>query len=188
MKHQNPTSCQNSWSINFRKAWPTAASPSSTGPSQVLKLLKARIERGDKIKDETTGVIYDLYTFRQFVETNFSTYITGQVFNTSIRSQKIYFTLEACPGGYNLLMADSGNEKTYRWISSLSKRFSLVEMIATGIVYVKDNRTDTYQPFISENGKYCKYNKDLGKLTELWSKRGIRNRRFPVFLIHPAQR
>ena len=91
----------------------------------------------------------------------------GQVFNTSIRSQKIYFTLEACPGGYNLLMADSGNEKTYRWISSLSKRFSLVEMIATGIVYVKDNRTDTYQPFISENGKYCKYNKDLGKLTEL---------------------
>ena len=89
---------------------------------EVLKLLKARIERGDKIKDETTGVIYDLYTFRQFVETNFSTYITGQVFNTSIRSQKIYFTLEACPGGYNLLMADSGNEKTYRWISSLSKR------------------------------------------------------------------
>ena len=112
---------------------------------EVLKLLKARIERGDKIKDETTGVIYDLYTFRQFVETNFSTYITGQVFNTSIGSQKVYFTLEACPGGYNLLMADSGNEKTYRWISSLSKRFSLVEMIATGIVYVKDNRTDTYQ-------------------------------------------
>lgn len=102
---------------------------------EVLKLLKARIERGDKIKNETTGVIYDLYTFRQFVENNFSTYITGQVFNTSIRSQKIYFTLEACPGGYNLLMADSGNEKTYRWIS--------------------------------ENGKYCKYNKDLGKLTEL---------------------
>ena len=110
---------------------------------EVLKLLKARIED------------------------NFSTYITGQVFNTSIQSQKVYFTLEACPGGYNLLMADSGNEKTYRWISSLSKRFSLVEMIATGIVYIKDNRTDTYQPFISENGKYCKYNKDLGKLTEL---------------------
>ena len=76
---------------------------------EVLKLLKARIERGDKIKDETTGVIYDLYTFRQFVENNF----------------------------------------------------------ATGIVYIKDTRTDTSQPFISENGKYCKYNKDLGKLTEL---------------------
>ena len=31
-----------------------------------------------------------------------------------------------------------------------SKRFSLVEMIATGIVYVKDTRTNTYQPFILE--------------------------------------
>ena len=134
---------------------------------EVLKLLKARIERGDKITDEVSGVTYDLITFHKFVEENFSTYITGQVFNTSIRAQKVYFTLEACPGGYNLLMADDGNQKTYRWISSLSKRFSLVEMIATGIVYIKDTRTDTYQPFISENGKYCKYNKDLGKLTEL---------------------
>ena len=134
---------------------------------EVLKLLKARIERGDKITDEVSGVTYDIITFHKFVEKNFSTYITGQVFNTSIRAQKVYFTLEACPGGYNLLMADDGNQKTYRWISSLSKRFSLVEMIATGIVYIKDTRTDTYQPFISENGKYCKYNKDLGKLTEL---------------------
>ena len=134
---------------------------------EVLKLLKARIERGDRITDEVSGVTYDLITFHKFVEENFSPYITGQVFNTSIRAQKVYFTLEACTGGYNLIMADSGNEKTYRWISSLSKRFSLVEMIATGIVYIKDTRTDTYQPFISENGKYCKYDKDLGKLIEI---------------------
>lgn len=32
---------------------------------EVLKLLKARIERGDKIKDETTGVIYDRSFFRR---------------------------------------------------------------------------------------------------------------------------
>lgn len=134
---------------------------------EVLKLLKARIERGDKITDEVSGITYDLITFHKFVEENFSPYITGQVFNTSIRSQKVYFTLESCPGGYNLIMADSGNEKNYHWISSLSKRFSLVEMIATGIVYLKDTRTDTYQPFISENGKYCKYDKALGKLIEL---------------------
>lgn len=134
---------------------------------EVLKLLKARIERGDKLTDETTGVTYDLQSFRKFVEDNFSDYITGQVFAVSFRAQKVYFSLEACPGGYNLIMADDGNQKTYRWISSLSKRFSLVEMIATGIVYVKDNRTDTYQPFISENGKYCKYNKDTGMIVEL---------------------
>ena len=44
---------------------------------EVLKLLKARIERGDKLTDETTGVTYDLQSFRKFVEDNFSDYITG---------------------------------------------------------------------------------------------------------------
>ena len=48
-----------------------------------------------------------------------------------------------------------------------NKPYVVVEWNDTGIVYIKDTRTDTYQPFISENGKYCKYNKDLGKLTEL---------------------
>ena len=64
---------------------------------EVLKLLKARIERGDKLTDETTGVTYDLQSFRKFVEDNFSDYITGQVFAVSFRAQKIYFSLESCP-------------------------------------------------------------------------------------------
>ena len=57
---------------------------------EVLKLLKARIERGDKLTDETTGVTYDLQSFRKFVEDNFSDYITGQVFAVSFRAQKVY--------------------------------------------------------------------------------------------------
>ena len=64
---------------------------------EVLKLLKARIERGDKLTDETTGVTYDLQSFRKFVEDNFSDYITGQVFAVSFRAQKVYFSLESCP-------------------------------------------------------------------------------------------
>ena len=65
------------------------------------------------------------------------------------------------------MAADSDSNKTYAWISSLSKRFSLVEMIATGIVYVKDTRTNTYQPFISGKGKYCKYDKEKRILVEI---------------------
>ena len=66
-----------------------------------------------------------------------------------------------------MVMANSSKNKTYKWISSLSERFSLVEMIATGIVYVKDTRTNTYQPFISGKGKYCKYDKEKGILVEI---------------------
>ena len=134
---------------------------------EALTLIKNRLERGDRITDEVSGEIYTTKTFQKFVKENFSSYITSQVFKEITKPEKIYFSLKSCEGGYSLIAADSDNEKTYRWISSLSKRFSLVEMIATGIVYVKDIRTDTYQPFISENGKYCRYNKEKGILVEI---------------------
>lgn len=134
---------------------------------EVLTLIKNRLERGDRITDEVSGEVYTLHSFQAFVKKNFSSYITSQVFTESTKPEKIYFSLKPCEGGYSLLAADSGDNKTYAWISSLSKRFSLVQMIATGVVYVKDTRTDTYQPFISEHGKYCRYDKEHGILVEI---------------------
>ena len=136
---------------------------------EVLKIIKTRLERGDKITDEVSGITYDIKSFRNFVSTNFSSYITSQVFDAPDKAEKVYFSLEATEDGhaYNMVMANSSKNKTYKWISSLSERFSLVEMIATGIVYLKDNRTDTYQPFISGNGKYCRYDVKIGQIVEL---------------------
>ena len=134
---------------------------------EVLTLIKHRLERGDRITDEVSGEVYTLHSFQAFVKENFSSYITSQVFTENTKPEKIYYSLTPCEDGYSLLAADSGDNKTYAWISSLSRRFSLVQMIATGIVYVKDTRTDTYQPFISGNGKYCRYDKKKGILVEI---------------------
>lgn len=134
---------------------------------EVLRVLKIRLERGDKITDEVSGITYTIKSFREFVEENFSSYIASQVFASPKKAEKIYFSLEACEGGYNLVMADSSKEKTFEWISSLSERFSLVQMIATGIVYIKDVKSNSYQPFISGNGKYCRYDKETGHIIEL---------------------
>lgn len=133
----------------------------------VLKIIKTRVERGDKITDEVSKIVYTPSTFKKFVKNNFSSYIYSQVYAADPKkAEKIYFQLEKCEDGYNLVMAPSSKEKTYRWISSLSERFSLVEMISTGIVYIKDNKTNTYNVFISENGKFCRYERDLGKIVE----------------------
>ena len=136
---------------------------------EVLTLVRNRLERGDRITDEVSGEVYTVSSFQNFVKENFSSYIASQVFKETPSShpEKIYYTLTPCEGGYSLVTADSGDNKTYEWISSLSKRFSLVQMIATGIVYVMDIRTNTYQPFISANGKYCKYDKLKGILVEV---------------------
>lgn len=133
----------------------------------ILKILKTRIDRGDKITDEVSGIVYDKKSFRNFVEKNFSSYIFGQVYTDSKKTEKAYFSLEACENGYNLIMAPSGTEKTYNWISSLSEKFALVEMISTGIVYVKDTRNKAYLPFISARGKYCRYDASAGKIIEV---------------------
>ena len=136
---------------------------------EVLTLVRNRLERGDRITDEVSGEVYTVSSFQNFVKENFSSYIASQVFKETPSShpEKIYYTLTPCEGGYSLVTADSGDNKTYEWISSLSKRFSLVQMIATGIVYVKDIRANTYQPFISANGKYCRYDKLKGIIVEV---------------------
>ncbi len=134
---------------------------------EVLRVIKIRLERGDRITDELSGDAYTIETFQEFVKENFSSYITSQVFAAPKKAEKIYFSLEACKDGYNLLMADSSRNKTFEWISSLSERFSLVEMIATGIVYIKDVKNNSYQPFISGNGKFCRYDKEAGQIIEI---------------------
>lgn len=133
----------------------------------VLKILRTRIERGDKITDEVSKVVYDKKTFQRFVKEHFSSYIYSQVFEQKRKSEKVYFTLETCDEGCRLVMAPSSTEKIYKWISSLNERFALAEMIATKIVYLRDNKTNTYTPFISQNGKYCRYDEEKGLIVEV---------------------
>ena len=57
---------------------------------ETLSLIKARLQRGDRITDEVSGEVYTLYSFQQFVEKNFSTYIASQVFKETSKPEKIY--------------------------------------------------------------------------------------------------
>lgn len=135
----------------------------------VLQTLEKRIERGDGIELEETGEKLTYRKFQDFVKNNFSSYINSEVFAGEGKpgKEKVYFHLEPCDGGYSLILSEDGREKTYEWISSLSEKFSLVYMISTGIVYVKDVRKGSYAPFLSENGKYCRYDKAQGKILEV---------------------
>lgn len=133
---------------------------------EILKILRIRIERGDKITDEISNKVYTIKAFKSFVKEHFSEYIYNQVFVPLKQGEKIYFRLEACEEGYELVLSDKKN-KVYHWISSLNEKFSLVYMISTKIVYIKNIKTGNYAPFISENGKYCRYDETVGKLIEL---------------------
>lgn len=132
----------------------------------ILKVLKIRIERGDKITDAVSLETYTMKGFKAFVKEHFSEYIYNQVFTPLKKDEKIYFSLEPCEGGYELVLSDK-DSKVYKWISSLNEKFSIVYMIATKVVYIKNIKTKTYSPFISENGKYCRYDEAVGKILEI---------------------
>lgn len=135
----------------------------------VLKIIKTRIDRGDKITDAVSKKVYTPSSFHAFVKNNFSSYIFAQVFASKQKNtEKIYFQLEESEDGcYDLVMASTSKEKIYAFISGMNERFTLVEMISTGIVHIRDLKTNTYLPFISKNGKYCRYNKEIGKIVEV---------------------
>ena len=102
----------------------------------------------------------------RYLKEHFSEYIYNQVFTPLKKDEKIYFSLEPCDGGYELVLSEKDN-KVYKWISSLNEKFSLVYMIATKVVYIKNIKTKTYSPFISGNGKYCRYDESVGKILEI---------------------
>lgn len=133
---------------------------------EILKVLSIRIERGDKITDAVSKNVYDKTNYKAFIKKNFSQYIYDQVFTNVKPGEKYYFQLEACEGGYELVMQD-GPKKIFRWISSLNEKYSLEYMRATKIVYVRNMKDNTYIPFISENGKYCRYDESVGKILEV---------------------
>ena len=93
---------------------------------ETLSLIKARLQRGDRITDEVSGEVYTLYSFQQFVEKNFSTYIASQVFKETSKPEKIYFSLKPCEEGYSLVAADSDSNKTYSWTVSYTHLFILI--------------------------------------------------------------
>jgi hypothetical protein len=131
----------------------------------ILSIIKTRIDRGDKITDAVSGITYNVKTFHDFVKKNFPSYVEIGVY--SKKQQKTYFQLVPCKEGYSLIIVEDGKQKIYEWISSLSEKFSLCYLIATGIVYIKNMKTGTYSIFISSNGNYCRYDKEKGKIIEI---------------------
>ena len=134
---------------------------------EILGIFRARLERGDRITVEASRDVLNLKSFRKFVENTFSDYIYGHVFTEDSEQKRSYFHLDACEGGYSLVLAEDGKQNLFEWISSPNERFSFVYMKATKIVYIKNIRTGDYFPFISENGKYCRYDKVQGMLVEV---------------------
>ena len=58
---------------------------------EVLKVIRTRLERGDRITDEVSGITYTMDSFYNFVKDHFSSYILSQVFDDPAHAEKCIF-------------------------------------------------------------------------------------------------
>ena len=133
----------------------------------LLVTLKERIQRGDKIKLEKTGDFLTLESFENLLEDEFSTYITKAVFKERILSHKVFFQVENSKEGLDLVYSGSKENKLFRWIADIDEEYSLLELIPTNVVYIRNSQTKQLTPFISEKGNYYTYSEEEGKIKEI---------------------
>ncbi len=133
----------------------------------LLVTLKERIQRGDKIKLEKTGDTLSLESFEKLLEEEFTTYIAKAVFKEKILSHKVYFNVENSEPGLDLIYSGSKENKLFRWIADIDEEYSLLELIPTSVVYIRNSQTRQMIPFISENGNYYIYSEEEGKIKEI---------------------
>lgn len=133
----------------------------------LLVTLKDRIQRGDKIKLEKSGEFLTLESFENLLETEFTAYITKAVFKERVLSHKVFFQVENSESGLDLVYSGTEENKLFSWIADIDEEYSLLELIPTGVVYIRNSQTRQLTPFISEKGNYYIYSKEEGKIKEI---------------------
>lgn len=133
----------------------------------LLVTLKDRIQRGDKIKLEKTGDFLTLESFEKLLAEEFTDYITKAVFKERILSHKVFFQVENSEPGLDLIYSGTKENKLFRWIADIDEEYSLLELIPTGVVYIRNSQTRQLIPFISEKGNYYIYSEEEGKIKEI---------------------
>lgn len=133
----------------------------------LLTTLKDRIQRGDKIKLEKTGDFLTLESFEKLLAEEFTDYITKAVFKERVLSHKVFFQVENSEPGLDLIYSGTKENKLFCWIADIDEEYSLLKLIPTGVVYIRNSQTRQLIPFISEKGNYYIYSEEEGKIKEI---------------------
>lgn len=130
-----------------------------------LQALKARILRGDIIYYDDKKL--DIKYLKNIIESNFSQYIIKEVFKDTILSNKVFFNIENSSEGLDLIYTGVSKNKLFKWIADIDNEYSLFQLIPTGVVYIKNIKTNQMIPFLSENNSCYTYSQTDGKIKEV---------------------
>ena len=137
---------------------------------RILSILKERVEAGQKIKYEKTNIFFDLDSLKSIISDKFGEYISKGVFQKTKYQNKAYFKLENTEEGMDLIFTGNQENNLFEFIANINEDESLVRIIPTNVVYIKNRKNNTYAPFLTEHNSCYYYDEEDGKIKEYFGK------------------
>lgn len=135
--------------------------------ADILSIIAERINRGDIIINEETNTKLTTDSFKLLISTMFTDYVIKKVYSSITLKGKVYFDIENSDLGLDLVYTGKSQNKLFKWIADIDDEYSLVELIPTGVVYIRYSKTKQLTPFLSENNSCYVYSETDGKIREV---------------------
>lgn len=137
-----------------------------------LQVVAEKIRTNQVVRYEKYDRPLTMKTFKELVESKFGEYIVKGTFksydveNISL-NDKVYFDIKNTPEGLELIYNEKKEVKLFKWIADISEDYSLVQLIPTGVVYIRHSKTKQISPFLSEHNSCYIYDNSDGKIKEV---------------------
>lgn len=137
----------------------------------VLQIIKERVENGQKIKyeiEDEGSIFLDLDSLKILITQYFPDYVLKGVFTKVNLKNKVFFKLENTSEGMDLVYTGNSENKLFKWIADINKEQCLMRILPTNVVYIRNNRNNTYTPFVTEHNSSYIYDETDGKIKEIF--------------------
>ena len=114
-----------------------------------LTIIRERIDVGQKVKYKNIDLTPD--TYQELLHEHYGIYVVKGVYP-------------------KMSLKHTGQEenKLFRWIADINENESLVRVLPTNVVYIRNIKLGSLTPFVTEHNSVYVYNEKTGKIEEVF--------------------
>ena len=131
-----------------------------------LTIIRERIDVGQKVKYKNIDLTPD--TYKELLHEHYGIYVVKGVYPKMSLKHKVYFILENTENGMDLIYTGQEENKLFRWIADINENESLVRVLPTNVVYIRNIKLGSLTPFVTEHNSVYVYNEKTGKIEEVF--------------------
>lgn len=135
----------------------------------MLLSLQERIKRGDVITNEEGKEVFTEKSFKKYVESHFSLYVTKELYKETRLLKNVYFKLDNTDNGLDVVYNEDRPQKLFKWICDSDEVYSLVYLRFNHVVYIQNRKTQNVELLYSEHNNCYIYDESDGKIKEIFS-------------------